>query len=213
MSRAKIGGAFVAAGLLFAVGSTLQADYQDEVLADEPFAYWRLGEADPFSPAENIGTALDVINGTYVGNVLLEECGLLFDDDDTAGRFNGLDTEIRIPDSGFINTGGPFRARTIELWFNAESINPEPERGVLYEEGGTTRGLNVYVEQVDGQDMLFMTGWNRAEEFWGVIGVSVEIEEGKSTTRSWCSMPPTTGSSGILTAGSPGIWTARSSTP
>ena len=177
MSRAKIGGAFVAVGLLFAVGSTARADYQDDVLADEPFAYWRLGEDDPTLPAENIGTALAVINGTYTGDVQLDEEGLLFDDDDTAVLFNGFDTEVLIPDSRFINTGGPWLARTIELWFEAEVIDFEAR--MLYEEGGGTRGLSIYVQEVDGQQLLFMAGWNLAEQRWGVIAVSTEIEEGE----------------------------------
>ncbi len=94
MRAAEVGRVFVAACLLVAGVSTVRADYADEVLEDEPFAYWRLGEDDPFSPAENMGTALDALNGTYTGDVLLEEEALVFDDPDPAVAFNGFDGQV-----------------------------------------------------------------------------------------------------------------------
>ncbi len=105
MSVRKASVVFVPVGLLVAVGSAARADYEDEVLNDEPFAYWRLGEAKGRFAREESGN--NRINGTYRGEVKLGEDGLIFGDFDTAVAFNGFDAEVRIPDSPLINTGGP----------------------------------------------------------------------------------------------------------
>ena len=60
---------FVAVGLFCGFGLQVRADYLDEVLEDEPVAYWRLGEDDPLLPAENMGTELTLADGVYTGGV------------------------------------------------------------------------------------------------------------------------------------------------
>ena len=107
----------LAAGLLV-VSSAARADYEDEVLSDEPFAYWRLGEKSG-DVARNIGsnignTARNGADGTYTGNVVLGVDALIVGDDDSAVAFNGIDSEVRIPSSNLINRVnrfGPFQAR------------------------------------------------------------------------------------------------------
>ena len=173
--------AFVLTLVVFSVWSRpleAQSAYKNAVLADEPLAYWRLGEEEGGFIAENIGSAADSIDGTYTGSGMLGEDGLIFDDPDTAVRFQ-FDGEVQIPDSEFINVdAGPWLARTVELWFETE---PDDlglgGRFMLFEEGGDTRGLNMYVEKVEEQNFIFMTGWNRAQEFWPVILVSAAIQE------------------------------------
>ena len=174
MSVGKLGGVLLAAVLVFAIGSTVRADYADVVLGDNPLAYWRLGEEEGAVAMDQGGGR---IHGAYSGQSRFEEDGLLTDDPDTAVGFNGIDSEVQIPDHGLINSGGPYTSRSIELWFRAAEIDFLPgEVGMLYEEGGATRGLNMYVQEVDGAVQLFMTGWNLAEEQWGPIVVSDEIE-------------------------------------
>ncbi len=176
MRASQLGRLFVAACLLVAGVSTVRADYADEVLEDEPFAYWRLGEDDLAAPAENMGTALDALNGTYAGDVLLEEEALVFDDPDPAVAFNGLDAQVQIPDSNLINTGGgPFLAKTIELWFQAELIDTEPR--VLWEEGGSTNGITMYVQEVDGAFLILMAA-RANNQGWGPVAITAEIDEG-----------------------------------
>lgn len=165
--------------ILFALvlsGGVARADYEDEVLEDEPVAYWRLGEDDPFVPAENLGSGLDALNGTYTGEVLVEEDGLISDDPDTAVAFNGIDAQVNIPDSPLTNNGGPWEMKTIELWFQAEVIDTEPR--ILFEEGGTTNGFSVYVHEVDGDQLLFMAAWAGGQGWRPSVAVGVEIEEG-----------------------------------
>ncbi len=152
-----------------------RADYVDEVRADRPIAYWRLGEPDGVVAA-SLGSAVP-LDGTYVGGVLLEEDGLLFEDDDSSVAFDGFSAEVQIPDHPSINTGGPYPARTIELWFLADFVDVVP--GMLYEQGGATRGLNLFVQEVDGEAYLYMSAWNRAEQAWGPIAVRAPIEAGE----------------------------------
>ena len=81
--------------------------------------------------------------------------------DPNAGRFDGAvildgtDDRVTIPDSTDINlTTVP--ERTISLWFQADDVTINSQKQMLYEEGGTLRGLNIYVH--DGN--LYVGGWN-----------------------------------------------------
>ncbi len=46
--------------------------------------------------------------------------------------------------------------RTISLRFRANEINRGDQKQVLYEEGGSARGLNIYLDE----DELYVGGWN-----------------------------------------------------
>ncbi|MCZ6794095.1 MAG: hypothetical protein O7J95_10845, partial [Planctomycetota bacterium] len=151
--------------------------YENAVFDDDPFAYWRL--ADMAGPlAENIGSGFASTRASFSGlAVLFGEDGLIFGDTDAAIGFDGIDVEIQISDSDLINTGGPYQSKSVELWFRADLVGPEPQ--MLYEQGGNTRGLNMFVQEVDAQQRIFMSGWNRDEEFWDPVVVSAPIQEGR----------------------------------
>ena len=140
--------------------------YSEAVLADEPVAYWRLNETSG-PTATDLGIA--GADGTYVGAVGFSAPDLIQLEDDAAVALNGTDARVNIPDSPLINTGGPYVAKTVELWFNANDVQ---SRQVLYEQGGFTRGINIYIEN----GMLYMGAWNRAETAWDPIFVSTPIE-------------------------------------
>ena len=129
-----------------------QCDYQTRILTDNPMAYWRLGETSGIT-ATNIGGLGSVVDGSYVGGVILGQSSLIADENDSAVRFDGVDDKIKIPDHDAINTDLYYNARTIELWFQADSVN---DRQILYEEGGDLRGLNIYIDAGE----LFINGWN-----------------------------------------------------
>jgi hypothetical protein len=77
-------------------------------------------------------------------------------------QFDGVDDGITIPDSQFINvTGGPFPNRTVITVFKCADVTKQ-EKQTVFEEGGRTRGLTIYVH--DGQ--VYVGGWNRAEYDW-----------------------------------------------
>jgi hypothetical protein len=113
-------------------------------------------------------TVVDVegkgINGTIVGNPK-EANGIR----DAALQFDG-DDYISIPDSPFINTGGPFPSRTIIALFNCDDMNAKGKQ-TIYEEGGRTRGFCVYV----AEGKVWVGGWNRAEYNWNGEWLSASI--------------------------------------
>ncbi len=116
-------------------------EYEDSLLVDNPIAYWRLNEST--GRALNIGSLGDVVSGTYVGGVTRGVNGLIVGDPDLAAGFDGVYGYVAIPSHDAINTGGPYAARTIELWFRASA--PLTDTQVLYEEGGDINGLNIFL--------------------------------------------------------------------
>lgn len=102
----------------------------------------------PTDAVDRIGT----LNGAYVGGVTtgIEEGAT--GDNDTAARFDGVDDMVTVGDSALINTSNRAE-RTVELWFEADDLSG---RQVLFEEGGTVNGMNVYL---DGST-LYATAWS-----------------------------------------------------
>jgi len=95
--------------------------------------------------------------GTIVGDPQVVE-GL----NGKALQFDGVDDGISIPDSQFINvTNGPWPNRTVIAVFKCDDVTKQ-EKQTVFEEGGRTRGLTIYV--FDGQ--VYVGGWNRAEYDW-----------------------------------------------
>ncbi|MCP4259755.1 MAG: LamG domain-containing protein [Planctomycetes bacterium] len=77
-------------------------------------------------------------------------------------QFDGIDDGINIPDSQFINTtNGPWPDRTIIAVFNCADVD-KSEKQTVFEEGGRTRGLTIYVHE----GLVYAGGWNRAEYDW-----------------------------------------------
>ncbi len=86
-------------------------------------------------------------------------------------KFNGESDGIKIPDSNRINTGGPFPNKTIAALFNCDDVN-KGQKQVIFDEGGRTRGLVVYV--FDGK--IYIGAWNRAEVInWQGAWLSADI--------------------------------------
>ena len=90
-------------------------------------------------------------------------------------RFDGVDDIVRVPDSDFINiTNGPWSSRTITAIFNVDDASIADRKQVIFEEGGRTRGIVIYV--FDGQ--VYVGAWNRAEYNWNGEWPSAPIESG-----------------------------------
>lgn len=117
------------------------SNYYDEVLLDNPIAYWRLGEVSG-STADNLGSLGSVVDAIYSGDPLLGTSGLI-GHDNTAVNFDGVDDGVLIPDNSSINTGSSYSQKTIELTFSADTVSGTQ---ILYEQGGTANGLNIYLE-------------------------------------------------------------------
>ena len=67
-------------------------------------------------------------------------------------------------------------SRTVSVWFNADDINSQIPQ-IIYQEGGTGRGLNIYLDQ--GQ--LYVGGWNRPESKWSGTFLATD----KITSDNW----------------------------
>lgn len=88
--------------------------YVDEVLADSPVAYWRLGEASgSTTAADETGNGHD---GTYQGPTL-EAAGAI-GDGDTAASFDGTDDYVDMGSPAALNITGDL---TLEAWVKTSS--------------------------------------------------------------------------------------------
>ncbi len=91
-----------------------------------------------------------------------------------AVSFHG-DSVIQIKNSKDINLG-IHPERTISLWFQIDNA-VEGSKQVIYEEGGSARGLNIYVKD----DLLYFGGWNSPESKWQGSWVSTD----KASSKGW----------------------------
>ncbi|MFC1712252.1 LamG-like jellyroll fold domain-containing protein [Candidatus Poribacteria bacterium] len=107
------------------------------------------------------------LNGTVKGNPGVVK-GIIGD----ALEFDGASDYITLPDSANINTGGPWTNRTIKVIFNCADVSINSNKQTLFEEGGRTRGLVVYV--FDGE--VYVGGWNRSEYNWNGAWLSAPIK-------------------------------------
>ena len=136
---------------IFAFEDTLNPQFLSSViLNDNPIGYWRLNETSG-TTADNLGTDGSPIDGSLSGGVTLGTSAL-YGSGDLSMDFDGVNDGIRIPDSSSINTS-TYPERTVELVFNADDVNT---RQVLFEEGGATNGLTIYLDggnvYVSGED-------------------------------------------------------------
>ena len=109
------------------------------------------------------------INGQIVGQPNAVE-GIY----DKALEFDGVDDGIKFPDTPFINTGGPYSDRTVSAFFNCRDISKN-EKQVIFQEGGATRGLCVYVHKGE----VYVGGWNRAQYNWDGAWMSERIKSNR----------------------------------
>ncbi|MGK7888388.1 MAG: LamG-like jellyroll fold domain-containing protein, partial [Leptolyngbyaceae cyanobacterium] len=121
-----------------------------------PFAQWSLAETAG-SKAGNLGALGSVVDGTYAGGTTLGAVALTADGDGAAD-FDGINDGVHLPNHAAINTSAHAQ-RTIALWFNADDLDGTQ---ILYEEGGGTNGMNVYL---DG-DQLKMGAWAGGDRKW-----------------------------------------------
>ena len=129
-----------------------------------PIAQWSLGETTG-TVADNSGTLGDAVDGNYAGALTLGVEGLI-EGSDGAAEFDGVNARIAIPNHDQINTQDHTQ-RTVELWFNADTLEGKQ---VLYEEGGTTNGLNIFL---DG-DRLNLGAWANSAGEWLDYGIEAD---------------------------------------
>ena len=156
------------------------------VLEDEPFAYWQFGENSGAVAVSELGGG---ITGTYYNGPSLTEERLVVGAASGSVLFDASTmTYLDIPDHENINvaSGNPgWKEKTIEIWFKARNLpNSDPlgegfaadvpDSQIIYEQGGATRGLNVYLRGTQAGDNpqeaeLWFSAINRAEQAWGGV--------------------------------------------
>ncbi|KPK34560.1 MAG: hypothetical protein AMJ65_18160 [Phycisphaerae bacterium SG8_4] len=72
-------------------------------------------------------------------------------------QFDGVDDGVHIPDSTMINLSTN-QNRTVVAVFNCADVT-KSEKQTVYEEGGTTRGLVIYVHE----GLVYAGGWNLSD--------------------------------------------------
>ena len=72
-------------------------------------------------------------------------------------NFDGSNQYIQISNSNDINTGSNNHSqKTIEAWFSIDNKDITSRKQTIYEQGGTVRGLNIYIYG----GSLYVGGWN-----------------------------------------------------
>lgn len=133
---------------IFGFTNLCHAQFAEQVVKDGAFAYWTMNETGP-GAAINKGSSADE-GASYPDNSQVEY-GVpgLADPNQTAVRFKGFDETagagfMNMSDSALSNAGGPWTEKTVELWFSADNVDTDTEQ-VLFEQGGSTRGVAVYL--------------------------------------------------------------------
>ncbi len=112
------------------------ADYRSTILADNPSAYWRLGET---AGATTLADETLLNPGTKVGAISFGRTGPLQGDTNTAAGFNGTTDTVQVSNAASLN---PTSALSIEAWVKPAALP----------------GSANYVLRKDGQYGLYVRG-------------------------------------------------------
>ncbi len=139
---------------------------------DDLVAYWNFNEgtgdvAADSSPGGQDNSAL-LADGTGQTSPEWSEAGV-----SGAVRFDGQADLVDVPDSVDLNLD-VFLQRTISLWFQADDVASPAGPQVLYEEGGATTGLGIYLD--GGQ--LYVGGWATRAGWDGTFVNTSEVNSG-----------------------------------
>lgn len=139
--------------------------YARTILADNPVAYWRLGE----QAGTTAYNAKDVTKyaGTYQNGAAIRQItdtATLFPDVDTAVDFDGVDDRVQVPYSVDLHPAGSF---SVELWAKVEG-GQDSYRSPLTARGHTG----------GQQGYLFYAASNNRWEFWTGNGTGWDVSSG-----------------------------------
>jgi hypothetical protein len=119
----------------------LPANYPTTAIADNPIAYWRLGEADGTVAYDYWGGN----DGEY-NDVALGLAGYSVSDPDKAAGFGGVNTYVGVVNSPAINFSGSSATFTLEAWVNGPATQLDGA-GIIAKGRGTTGAGGVPGEQ------------------------------------------------------------------
>ncbi len=131
------------------VNVDVTVSYRALVLADGAVAYWHLNDGGSIAADAAPGTHRAYFRGvTKRTPPLIGEGG-------RSATFDGVDDIITVRDHKDLNTAASYPARSIELWFKTDNTF---HRQVLWEEGGTARGISIATYK----GKLQAGAWNRS---------------------------------------------------
>ncbi|MCR9210317.1 MAG: PA14 domain-containing protein [bacterium] len=132
-------------------------------------AYWDFDRANGSIVADNSLFGTDN-SGHLIGNALIDPSGL----GDGSLRVVDDSSRFAIPNSADINLGIHDQL-SVSFWFFADDLSVNGKQ-VLYEQGGGSRGLNLYLFQ----GRLFGGAWNLPDDESGWTGdwIDVSVEQG-----------------------------------
>jgi hypothetical protein len=128
--------------------------------------YWNADSNDQdLAPGGSVSDTLSLRNGaSYNANGRIGQ----------SLSFDGVNDYVAVANSADINSApADFVQRSISLWFKADDASG---RQVIFEEGGSINGLNIYVE--NGQ--VFVGGWSTSEGHgWAGTWHSADVSNGQ----------------------------------
>ena len=164
--------------------SSQAEDGQDAVLLDDPDIYWTMGKltsgmdkvfAVLGSDENGLPLHAELRSNTAVLPMVVD--GIVPNSDDGAIMFDAAESQgLFVPNSPALNVvpGNPGTAnRTYELWFQPRNlpVTGRENRQIIFEEGGTTRGISIYLDGTQEADPteaeLYIMTTNLAETPWG----------------------------------------------
>jgi Concanavalin A-like lectin/glucanases superfamily/Fibronectin type III domain len=162
---------------------TAASSYASTVMADEPNAYWRLGETQGTTAVDSTANAN---NGSYKGGVTLNQPGAITGDLNGAVTFNGSTGFAVIPASASLNLTG---ALTLEAWVKFASTNGI--QAIVNKGDGVSASGSAYeLAWIPGTGLGFQT-------FIG--GTRVDADQNITpATNQWYDLVGTRTSAGVL---------------
>lgn len=129
--------------------------YVQEVTADSPASWWRLGESSTSSPAAD---EMKVQNGTYRTGVTLGVAGAIGKDTNTAAAFDGTSGAMYLPGTIFDFGGSPPFA--IEVWVSPgpPTDASDPLRRIVSHR--TTSPYFGWFMAIDNTQRILFTRWD-----------------------------------------------------
>ena len=151
-------------------GLSVQADYRDTVLTDNPSGYWRLNSVPTPNYVTNSGLAGEAVNGLIGNAVKGEQAGAISGDSDKAMQFAGsAASRITVPFDPALNPAGSFSA---EFWMNT-ALASGSALAPIYSRGGNP-GYIVYIQGDGSLQFLQWSGaWQSASTGAGTVSSMV----------------------------------------
>jgi subtilisin-like proprotein convertase family protein len=144
--------------------TTDYVSYFDRVQANHPVGYWRFGEPSGTFLTDSSGNGR---HGTYIGGVTLGTPGALAPlDTNTAGTWDGVNDQGRVPDHPTMDVGNTF---TVEGWIRRSSDAKTHE---LMNKGGS--GIHLVVQSAAAGNKVLLRRANVASIADSTVGVPAD---------------------------------------